>query len=167
MDTFDKLPTPRDEPISSPQLPTLDDCRRAAVTCASGNLRKAARSVTQVYEDALRPLGIRATQFPILMATHALRSVSVTELADTLFIDRTTLTRNLRPLERRGLLSIEVARDRRVKMIALTDVGRDLLARAYSAWVVTQREVAEGLGPDRLQRLLDDLSAAVDFAHDR
>ena len=115
------------------KLPTVEECRRTAATCACSNLRKAARSITQLYEEALRPLGIRATQFPILMATHGLRAVSVTDLADNLVIDRTTLTRNLAALERQGLVRIAPGEDRRTRLAELTAAGHAVLARASYA----------------------------------
>ncbi len=145
-------------------LPTVQDCHRIAATCACSNLRKAARAVTQFYEDALRPLGLRATQFPLLIVAHGKGEISVTELAELLVMDRTTLTRNLRPLVRSGMVGIRAGEDRRVKNVSLTEHGRDVLAQAYGIWQQTQQKIAEQLGGQRMERLLGDLSATVEVS---
>ena len=79
-------------------------------TCACQQLRKATRVVTQRYDEALRPIGLRSTQLPILVTLAAHGPLFMTDLAESLVLDRTTLIRTLRPLQRRGL--IEVSRRR-------------------------------------------------------
>ena len=91
--------------------------QRAGLGCACFNLRKAARAVTQLYDDALRPAGILATQLPLLIATGRLERVTISQLAEAMVMDRTTLTRNLRPLERDGLVRTKPGKDRRVREI--------------------------------------------------
>ena len=76
-------------------------------TCACYKVRKAARAVTKLYEEVLRPVGLRATQFSLLMATRVLGPVTVVKLAQVMVMDRTTLTRNLQILEKRGLITIK------------------------------------------------------------
>jgi len=147
--------------------PTTDDCLRATDLCACSNLRKAARAVTQLYDDALRPLGIRSTQLPVLMTARAMQMVSVTELAERMVMDRTTLTRNLRPLVRDGLIELKPGANRRAKFVVLSARGERALTSAYEIWNGLQREVTKGLGEQRVDRLLHDLSAAVEFAHKR
>ena len=74
--------------------------------CACFNLRKAMRTVTHLYDEALKPAGLRATQFTVLASTRNLGPVSVNQLAEKMVMDRTTLTRNLKPLERDGLIAV-------------------------------------------------------------
>jgi DNA-binding MarR family transcriptional regulator len=129
--------------------------------CACGNLRKAARAVTQLYDEALRPRGLRSTQFGILGATMALEPVTVTKLAESTVTDRTTLTRNLKLLERRGLLRIRPGNDRRERAVALTDRGREALAKAYPLWQKAQARIVKGLGEARWTALRGELSRVV------
>jgi DNA-binding MarR family transcriptional regulator len=129
--------------------------------CACFNLRRATRALTQMYDDALRPAGLRTTQFTLLSAICVAGPVTVQRLATAVVMDRTTLTRDLRPLERQGLVSIEPGEDRRERKVDLTPEGAQVINRALPLWEKAQAQVSKGLGQDRLHRLLDDLSAAV------
>lgn len=129
--------------------------------CACFNLRKATRALTQLYDEALRPAGLRTTQFTLLHAIRVAGPVSVRRLAAVVVMDRTTLTRDLRPLERQGLVSIEPGEDRRERKVDLTTKGAQVITQALPLWEKAQAQVAQGLGQDRLQRLLDDLAAAT------
>ena len=126
--------------------------------CACFNIRKTARVITQLYDNALRPTGLRVTQFSILMATHGAAQITLTRLANLMAMDRTTLTRNLRPLEREGLIMIEAGRDRRERQVAITARGQQLLAKAVPLWEQVQARVAERFGVERLQQLFHELS---------
>lgn len=129
--------------------------------CVCFNLRKAARAVTQLYDEKLRPTGLRTTQLSVLAVTEKLGPLTVSRLAEATVTDRTTLTRNLKLLEEQGLVRITPGADRRERQVGLTERGRRALAEAYPLWKGVQAEVAKGLGPDRMERLLTDLSAAV------
>ena len=129
--------------------------------CACGNVRKAARAITQLYDEALRPTGLLVTQFGILAATMALGAVTVTKLAERTVTDRTTLTRNLKLLKKRGLIRIQTGNDRREKEVTLTDRGREALAQAYPFWQKAQAHVVKGLGEERWKSLREGLSAVV------
>ncbi len=94
--------------------PSVAQLPEIAETCACLNVRKAARAVTQLYDEVLQPSGLRATQFNLLVAIALAGEAPVTRLADALVMDRTTLTRNLKPLESQGLITIEAGTDRRV-----------------------------------------------------
>jgi DNA-binding MarR family transcriptional regulator len=144
--------------MGSANLPEASDISRS---CACFNLRKAARVVTQMYDERLRPSGIRATQFTILVAVQSNQPVSVKHLADLIVMDRTTLARNLKPLERNGLIAITPGEDRRVRYVALTDQGKAVLARALPLWKKTQEEFIQSLGASRMDGLLDVLSMTV------
>ena len=143
---------------------TLDpaSCLDAGATCACFNLRRAARAVTQYFDDRLRPSGLRATQFSLLAATRVHEPVPVSRLAEITLVDRTTLTRNLGLLERQGLLRIDPGRDRRVRSASLTDRGRRALLRAFPLWKGAQEAVVGRLGTNRLRHLLAGLAAAVE-----
>ncbi|MFQ5883441.1 MAG: MarR family winged helix-turn-helix transcriptional regulator [Candidatus Methylomirabilales bacterium] len=129
--------------------------------CACFNLRKAARAITQLYDEGLRPSGLRATQLSILAVTRKLGPVTVTRLAEETVTDRTTLTRNLKLLEEQGLIRIAPGQDRREREVTLTERGRKALVDAFPLWKRVQDRVAKSLGPERLRRLLADLAATV------
>ena len=95
---------------NSPRSIDFDD---ADEQCICFNLRKAARVITQIYDEAFQPTGCRATQMPLLVATRAMGPVTVNRLAEAVVMDRTTLTRNLKPLERQGLVKVQTGKDHR------------------------------------------------------
>jgi len=130
--------------------------------CACGNLRKAVRAVTHFYDEALRPVGLRATQVALLGACGMLEGVTMSRLAEFLVMDRTTLTRNLRPLEREGLIRIKAGKDQRERDVTITRQGVGSLAKVYPLWKKAQSRVATGLGQERMSRLLSDLSTLVE-----
>jgi DNA-binding MarR family transcriptional regulator len=133
-----------------------------AATCACFGIRKAARAVTQVYDEALRPTGLRTTQFTLLMLLQGHGPMGVQALAREAVTDRTTLTRNLGVLEERGLVRIAAGEDARVRLVELTAAGADAAAAAFPLWRTAQAYVSKRMGPRRLTRLLADLATAVD-----
>ena len=139
----------------------IAECLETGQVCACGNLRKATRAVTQLYDKVLRPSGIRVTQLGLMVATRVQGPVTVKHLAETTVTDRTTLTRNLRPLEKQGLIRIEPGEDRRERIVTLTNRGQKALLSALPLWKKAQARIAKGLGQRRFNRLLSDLSAMV------
>ena len=139
-------------------------CKEIGRTCACFKVRKAARAITKLYEDVLRPSGLRATQFSLLMATRVMGPVTVAKLAQVTVMDRTTLTRNLQVLEKRGLITIKPGEDRREREINLTAVGMEVLTKVIPLWEEAQERVRKGLGEERLQNLLGDLSEIISLA---
>lgn len=137
----------------------------APANCTCFNLRKAARAVTQVYDEALKPSGLRATQFSLLRVVENIGPSGIAELARALVTDRTTLTRNLKPLLDQKLLQVVDSADRRQRPIALTSRGRDRLAQALPPWREVQARFARGFGHSRWEGLLRDLDEAVRQAH--
>lgn len=99
----------------------------AVAECTCFNLRKATRTVTQLFDEAMRPTGLRATQFTLLAAIDSFGSVTIRQLSETLVMDRTTLTRNLKPLESQQLVKIVPGEDRRIRNLTLTDKGKKIL----------------------------------------
>jgi len=129
--------------------------------CACFNLRKAARAVTQLYDDALRPSGLRSTQFTVLQHLSDAGPFTMSDLADALVTDRTTLTRNLKPLIDKGLVQTTVGDDRRQRSIAITDAGNDALRKALPLWRQAQTRVVAGLATDRWNGMMADLGDVV------
>jgi DNA-binding MarR family transcriptional regulator len=120
-----------------------------AAGCACRNLRRTTRAVTQLYEQTLRPSGLRITQFTLLVAVGLSEPVPITRLADALSLDRTTLARDLKPLTKQGLVKITAGADRRMRKVRLTRKGREAIGRAYPLWQQAQARILEGSGPDR------------------
>jgi len=115
--------------------------------CLSLNLKRAARLVSRRYDEALRPLGLTAGQFSIMTVLLDSEAMSITAVAEVLGMDRTTLTRNLRPLRKRHLIeSVEDPEDRRSHGIVLTKSGASLLEAAIPLWEKAQKENLKRLG---------------------
>lgn len=129
--------------------------------CLCFNLRKVTRQVTQFYDAELRRHGIRPTQTPILGALAAKAGWSMEELSEWLGMERTTLVRNLRPLERDGLVAIAGAGRGGHVSLSITARGRKSLAQAMPAWQAAQRAVVKALGQRRWSGILSDLQAAA------
>jgi DNA-binding MarR family transcriptional regulator len=107
---------------------------RETEQCMCFNLRRAARLMTQHYERYLRPVGLRATQFTLLAALALGGPMPMHRLAAALGLERTTLTRNLRRLQSQGWVTVEEKEDRRVHMIGITELGREMARAALPAW---------------------------------
>ncbi len=132
-----------------------------AVHCTCFSVRKAARAVTQLYDAALEPSGLRATQFSLLASLRIGGPLTISRLAEAMVMDRTTLTRNLRPLDKQGLVSVAPGRDRRTRQVRLTARGRTRFTQAFPLWQRAQAQMAKGLGAARRKHLLSDLDMAV------
>ena len=137
------------------------------VDCTCANLRKAARVVTQAYDAALQPVGLKATQFTLLATLTRLGDTPLTRLADALVMDRTTLTRNLKPLVREGYVRIDQEEDQRVRKVGLTAAGQEAFDKARPRWVRAQSKIQGTLGQERWSSLLDGLSATVTVVRDQ
>jgi DNA-binding MarR family transcriptional regulator len=130
--------------------------------CLCLHLQRAARAVARRFDQAFRPLDLTSGQFSLIMALNSLDAPSIGYVSALLAMDRTTLTANLKPLERRGLVTVNVDDvDRRTRCLVLTPSGRALLAAAVPIWRETHAAV-EGLvgmsDPDRLRADLRALS---------
>lgn len=129
----------------------------ATAMCTSFNLRKAARTVTQFYDDALRDSGLKSTQFSLLAMAAGVGGVPISRLADELAMDRTTLTRNLKPLEDAGLIEVSTGDDKRVRNVAVTGEGEHVLQRAIPQWRRAQTHMIDGLGDETWAAFLKQL----------
>jgi len=134
--------------------------------CTLLNIRKASRAVTQIYDAAFAPLGLKGTQFTLLTAISRMGEPTITTLGEGLVTDRTTLSRNLAPLERAGLIRIEVGADRRSRIVKMTPRGSHRLAQAFPLWKRTQARVIQAMGKSRWQGLLDHLSEVTALARE-
>jgi len=125
----------------------------------------ATRAVTQLYDDVLRPSGLRVTQFSILAAIARMGEANLTQLADRLAIDQTTLTRSINLLEREGVTERVPHPDGRIKAMRLTAKGRRALEVARPLWAQAQNKVLRELGTkawaDAQRRLAHLLYVAV------
>jgi DNA-binding MarR family transcriptional regulator len=121
--------------------------------CAS--FRRAARALTQHYEAALRPLGLRATQFTLLQALSLAGEVSQGTLGEILAIDSTTLSRTLAIMERRGWIASRSGEDRRERLLSLSKAGRAEYKRALPHWEEVQQELRARLGDKCWNELLN------------
>ena len=127
-------------------------------TCMCLHLQRAARAVARRFDEVLRPFGLTNGQFSLLMSLNRPGPPLMGEVASLLAMDRTTLTAMLKPLERRGLLTISAdGKDRRGRRITLQPEGRMLLARAMPAWTAAEAPVENTLSPANPDRLRDDL----------
>lgn len=141
--------------------PDADACAFVLATCVSLNLRKASRAMTQMYDEALKPAGLRTTQLPVLITLVATGPTTVNRLADDLVMDRTSLSRLLRPLVSRGLIKMVPGEDRRKRELSITALGRESVAAARPLWDRVQNQVLERLGQGRWRDLMDNLSVAA------
>ena len=132
-------------------------CRKIEDSCMGMRVRRAARAVGNFYDLHLKSVGLKGTQFTLLNAIFLNPSITITQLADLLLLNRTTLNRNLKPLERQGLIRISPGEDHRTRILQLTREGRSILQQALPLWLEAQSGVVETLGI-RTQRLAEDLS---------
>jgi DNA-binding MarR family transcriptional regulator len=131
-------------------------------TCLCLHVQRAARAVARRFDEALRPLALTNGQFSLLMSLNRPEPPSIGSVAALLAMDRTTLTANLKPLERRGLVTVTVGEaDKRSRRMTLTSTGRALLAAAVPIWKRTHAAIDRllaGSSPDRLRADLRALS---------
>ena len=128
--------------------------------CTGALLRRTMRRVSQCYDDALRPLDLKLTQYSVLVNLAEHPGSTITDLAGLLEMDRTTLTRNLGPLQRRGLVAVRPGASPRQRAVALTEDGKSLVRRAIPIWLQAEKQIRGMLGEpdiDDLQNLLDRL----------
>jgi len=145
---------------TTPEL-KLDLARHAVRVCACFNLRRASRAVAQMYDEALAPLGLSSGQYVLLLAVRLRGETSLLQLADTVWIDRSVLSRTVRPLEDRGFLKIVPGRDRRIRKVTLSPNGHRALLAAHTCWQRTQARMSRLVGGARLERLLATLDQAL------
>lgn len=134
--------------------------------CMCASLRRASRALTQAYEEALRPLGLRATQFTILQVLALAGQVSQRKLGEILAMDSTTLTRTLRILSRHGWIDERQGEDRRERLLRLSKAGRRKLEMTTPVWQETQDRLRRRLGQQEWRELFELTGKAARAALD-
>ncbi len=135
-----------------------------ALPCMCANLRRAARALTQLYDEALRPTGLRATQFTVLQALSLTGEVSQGKLGEILAMDSTTLTRTLDILIRHGWVGKRPGKDRRERRLVLAKPGEIQFESALPYWQKVQARMRAHLGSERwdaFQSLTNEVTGAV------
>ena len=143
----------------------LYEFSRQAVPCVGFNTRRATRLITQYYDKALAPAGIRSTQYSLLSLLEMMGEAPMQEVAYVLAMDRTTLTRNLNPLLRAGLVKVKVGSDRRSRPLTLTPKGQSTLEKALPYWQKAQSRIVDEIGAkqwDTMMRGLHQISMIVE-----
>ncbi|MFH1060251.1 MAG: MarR family winged helix-turn-helix transcriptional regulator [Pseudomonadota bacterium] len=138
-------------------LISRDACVGMTIQCADFNLRRATRRVSQAFDQALKPTGLKITQFSLLIACYLNQSLVLSKLARLMGMDRTTLSRNLALLEKRGLVTLERGEDRREVRAQVTPAGIAVMDQAAPLWHQTQARIVAGVGEDKWQAMLADL----------
>ena len=127
--------------MSKPDVVPFETTRHVRDHCLCLHAQRAARALARRFDEALRPVGLTSGQFSLLMSLNRLTPPSIGSVAALLAMDRTTLTANLKPLERRGLVETSVdPADRRARLLTLTQAGRRLLQAAVPVWERTHEE---------------------------
>lgn len=146
--------------MSKRQALTFETTRLVRDTCLCLHVQRAARALARRFDEALKPARLTHGQFSLLMALNRPEPPSIKDVAALLAMDRTTVTANLKPLERRGLVRIKPdPKDRRSRVTALTPAGRRRLAAAVPIWKATHAEIERLLPRAQPERLRVDLCA--------
>ena len=146
---------PQDQPENESEA-TIAPAAVAEV-CFCHNLRRTTRMITRLYDQVLHPIGIKASQFNVLVIIGSIDPATVPKVAGALAMDRTTLLRNLGPLKTAGYVQILPGSGRRPDEIGLTVAGQNTLTAAIRAWQGAQRQVTQLLGGSHAAQLLQGL----------
>ena len=148
-------------------LTERDRLQQIARTCAGINLRRASQAITNYYDGLFQPaFGLRATQIPPLVVLYLAGPQTINEIAKRLDRDRTTLTRNLKPLEEAGLIQIAPGEDQRTRVVVLSEKGEKVLLKALPVWEKVQAHVVLGIGEERFRFLLTHLSNITELTRE-
>lgn len=129
--------------------------------CLYAHTRRMSRALGQIYEGALEGSGLRGGQLPVFIALALSGSATIGQLGAILVMDRTTLTRNLKPLERKGLVSIRPGEDRRTRMVSLTSKGYRSLLKALPLWKKNHDNIVGRLGRKKVESYLKMISSVM------
>lgn len=132
---------PAEKPVPKPSI------------CVCLNVRRASRAITKIYDQALKPSGLKVTQFSVLMNIDAYGPLNTSTLAKILMLERTTLVRNLKLLERAGFIEDSPSPDPRERQISITGSGRHAIREAETHWRAVQRQMKQQIGTEQLQML--------------
>ena len=130
-------------------------------TCTCAELRKGARAVTLLYDNAFKSTGLLSTQLSVLRIISKSDSLKVSQLAEELGMDRTTLTRNLSVLERQGFIKISPGKDHRTRIVTITSSGSTSITKTIPLWNEVQRNVKKQMGENAWREMMQSLSQFV------
>ena len=155
--------------IMTPGVATMsadigDIAESTAAACISTRVRQLSRIVTRVYDDALRPLGLTASQFTLLTQLAHQDGITAVEIGHTLDIEKSTLSRNLKRLLALGLLTMDPPAGRRGRGLHLTPKGESVIKLAYPVWMDAQSKTVTIMGAQSRSTLDDLLTQAEKLA---
>src|SRR5262245_39643432 len=141
----------------------MEITRMVRENCLCLRVQRASRSIGRMFDEAFRPFGLTNFQFSLLMMLNRPSPPTIGGLAESLAMDRTTMTANLKPLERRGLLTVRRDDDdSRVKLVTLTAAGRSLLAKCVKQWQAANEAVRSRVGANELSSLYSNLDVIAE-----
>jgi DNA-binding MarR family transcriptional regulator len=141
--------------------------RKMAEECPALRVRQASRVLAKLYDDELAPFGLRSSQLPVLAAAALFGDAGVTmsNLAQAVLMDRTTLTRSVRPLERAGLLRVARSpEDARTKIVVITRAGERTIESIFPVWERVLKQIKKRLGAERLAALHAQVDQVIALA---
>lgn len=138
----------------------MTETAEKSLGCTCFKLRKATRAMSRLYDHHMAAEGLKTTQYSVLV-NAARAALPVAELADRLGTDRTTMTRNLKPLVDAGWIELVAGADSRQRIVTITEAGRDKIATAARAWRRAQAELEVLLGRDAVRALHQQLDATM------
>lgn len=160
---------PREPNPNARSGPTASDCAKMSLSCACYNLRRASRAVTQLFDSHFDEIGLKATQFTVLaaLAYAEEKPPTIGELADTLVLEQSSLSRNLGVLERLGFIRLAPGKeDRRERIVSLTRTGRAALAKGFPIWRKAQGTIAAAIEDSDLDHQLRSLGRLTKAAQE-
>ena len=142
---------------------SLEKC----LDCACLSFRQASRMVTQLFDQALVSVGLLSTQLPVLVLVALYGPLTISRLAELLIMDRTTLTRILKPLHAKKYIKTVSTTDKRKSMLEITPQGCKMLVDAYPLWQKAQKQIIEGLKPKKWKMVRQQLGEVIEIASRR
>jgi DNA-binding MarR family transcriptional regulator len=137
---------------------TKRDLARIGFSCIQFNLKKTARRISSYYDDILKPSGLKATQFSVLIVVAMEEASSIAGVSRLVDVDRTTLQRSFDILEREGLISINKEPKGNIRNVSITNKGKKKLDSAIGLWQIAQASITKKLGAEKIKTLLKFLS---------
>jgi DNA-binding MarR family transcriptional regulator len=136
----------------------------APPVCINYNLRKASLIVSKIYRQEMRTAPVRGPQYSLMMMIARRDNPTISALARDIGADRTTMTRNLEQLQKKGFIYVTRGKDLRTKAIQVAPKGHAALERSKSCWQKAQAKVLKALGEDRWSRMMSDLAVLTMLA---
>jgi len=128
------------------------------IMCTLNQLRKATRAVAKINDAALAPIHLKSTQFSLLVTLEKCGDIPLSELANRLVMERTTLTRNLKPLIEKGFISSKTEQDKRLRILSITLQGKQTLLEAEPLWRDAQLSLVNKIEKERWSTLINELN---------